>query len=621
MAVDNDKIKFSDLYTIITGTTHTAESVSLSDFRGEGTVPTGVNDLIGIGLHFKGKTFSSGEGSLIEILENLASKLNNLNNNDIQSKINDAGFTIFAKIKSSYFAENLQGMAVSSFPHTFADNVFKFAYNTAKGNTLGSGENLVKQTIGEDVTEERHFMAMAIYSNSIDGQNGNFEGILVWTFTGSDSGGKKRNGTNKTITNIASLFINVGFNSNNDFWSVYPYFIPRTGNIVTGTESGWRFSNGQNATSNGYNSTSTFASDDGAWAIQFGSNVEGNSPGPYLGSDSSSYGIINPNSGDANFQCRIAGSQKNDFKAYVFYSSQMLGLLYAFTSHTFTNCGATGQNGPTLANCTSSYSSASWTSNTDYFNMTTTGIQEWTVPDSGTYKIEAWGASGGNDKNGLQHGFGAKIIGTFLLTKGEKYMILVGQKGLQGDYACGAGGGGSFVVKGTIHTSVVAPDILIIAGGGGGAGRSNTSQEINGRTGRDGGYSYNESNGKIVGGTDGGGGGADTGGDGSAGGGGFLQDGDRSYGSDAYKGKSFKNGGQGGTGASSGDGGFGGGGGAHGNWTGGGGGGGFSGGAGGSNYSAATTWSGGGGGSYNSGASQQNAGFNDGEGKVEITLL
>ena len=59
MAVDNEKIKFSDLYTIITGTTHTNQSVSLSSFRDEGTVPTG--GLIGISLHFKGQTFASND--------------------------------------------------------------------------------------------------------------------------------------------------------------------------------------------------------------------------------------------------------------------------------------------------------------------------------------------------------------------------------------------------------------------------------------------------------------------------------------------------------------------------------------------------------------------------------
>jgi hypothetical protein len=60
MAVDNDNIKFSDLYTIITGTTHDGnESISLSDFRGEGSVPA--TGAISINSHFKGQTFSSND--------------------------------------------------------------------------------------------------------------------------------------------------------------------------------------------------------------------------------------------------------------------------------------------------------------------------------------------------------------------------------------------------------------------------------------------------------------------------------------------------------------------------------------------------------------------------------
>ena len=68
--------------------------------------------------------------------------------------------------------------------------------------------------------------------------------------------------------------------------------------------------------------------------------------------------------------------------------------LYSFSSHTFTNWGATGKDGPTLANCKSSYNT-SWENNTDFFNVQTQGIQEWTVPISGTYTIQVWGAQGG----------------------------------------------------------------------------------------------------------------------------------------------------------------------------------------------------------------------------------
>jgi hypothetical protein len=43
--------------------------------------------------------------------------------------------------------------------------------------------------------------------------------------------------------------------------------------------------------------------------------------------------------------------------------------LYAFTSHTFTNCGATGKSGPTLASCQSGYAAQSWAQNTTFFNQ------------------------------------------------------------------------------------------------------------------------------------------------------------------------------------------------------------------------------------------------------------
>ena len=62
-------------------------------------------------------------------------------------------------------------------------------------------------------------------------------------------------------------------------------------------------------------------------------------------------------------------------------------ILYDFTSHTFINAGAISTTGPTLANCKSSYDT-SWEDNTNYFNVQTQGIQEWTIPQTGTYTIE-----------------------------------------------------------------------------------------------------------------------------------------------------------------------------------------------------------------------------------------
>ena len=125
----------------------------------------------------------------------------------------------------------------------------------------------------------------------------------------------------------------------------------------------------------------------------------------------------------------------------------------------FTNLGASGRFGPT--------SIGSHYRGKDHDGQVTlaSGIQNWTVPSSGEYQIEAIGASGGYDTkaNSRQYrGRGARMIGTFSLIKGEIIQILVGQEGgiNNASYTSG-GGGGSFVVRG-------AAIPLIIAGGGGG---------------------------------------------------------------------------------------------------------------------------------------------------------
>ena len=91
------------------------------------------------------------------------------------------------------------------------------------------------------------------------------------------------------------------------------------------------------------------------------------------------------------------------------------------------------------------------------------GIQHWTIPCTGRFTIEAVGASGGYDSSSSSdiRGFGARMIGTFQLTKDEILKILVGQEGVINTSPSSGGGGGSFVVR-----SDNTP--LIIAGGGGG---------------------------------------------------------------------------------------------------------------------------------------------------------
>ena len=126
----------------------------------------------------------------------------------------------------------------------------------------------------------------------------------------------------------------------------------------------------------------------------------------------------------------------------------------------FTNLGASGGYGPT--------SLGSHYTGQDHDGQVTlsSGIQYWTVPYTGKYKIEAIGAAGGYDSHwhsAQYRGRGARMTGTFNLSKGEEVQIVVGQEGginRNGEGSTG-GGGGTFVVRGS-NTP------LIIAGGGGG---------------------------------------------------------------------------------------------------------------------------------------------------------
>ncbi|PKN19219.1 MAG: hypothetical protein CVU65_18000 [Deltaproteobacteria bacterium HGW-Deltaproteobacteria-22] len=131
---------------------------------------------------------------------------------------------------------------------------------------------------------------------------------------------------------------------------------------------------------------------------------------------------------------------------------------FDFVDVTFTNCAQTGNTGPSQAQCDTAYAATALNGNVTI----TSGIQYWTVPDTGDYTIEVWGAQGGNHNFGVG-GNGARVKGTFSLTAGQVLKILVGQKGKDGTNYDVGGGGGSFVTL-----SDDTP--LIVAGGGGAAG-------------------------------------------------------------------------------------------------------------------------------------------------------
>jgi hypothetical protein len=165
---------------------------------------------------------------------------------------------------------------------------------------------------------------------------------------------------------------------------------------------------------------------------------------------------------------------------------------YDFSSHTFTNCGVSGLNGPGIANCLSAYAGANFLAIEGAYGVSS-GIQEWLVPETAVYRIEAYGGRGGRPMgvSDTYRGPGAVMKGDFRLAKGQRLKVVVGQEGganTDGNIANGGGtgGGGSFVwVAGESQP-------LIVAGGGGGAAIINTTGSqanlygVGGTTGQDG---------------------------------------------------------------------------------------------------------------------------------------
>ncbi len=303
-----------------------------------------------------------------------------------------------------------------------------------------------------------------------------------------------------------------------------------------------------------------------------------------------------------NFGCSVQGSQ------------QVTVTNCQAQTWTFTNCAQTGRTGPSQSQCNSSYGPG-------VVNVSS-GIQEWTVPASGTYRIQAAGAEGGRGKTNSTSSYssstpgrGAVIQGDFSLNAGQVIRILVGQKGQEqtiNNQLGGGGGGGSYVVTNTNN-------ILVIAGGGGGSGRYNGDNGSGGQTGPSGTNGLGANG--AAGGTNGNGGSNSGCGYEGGGGAGYSGNGSNPAGTNA---QSYLNGGNGATWcncwSSGNEGGFGGGGGTgpHG----GGGGGGYSGGGGGGDINCGGNGGGGGGGSLNNGTNQSNtSNTHTGHGQVTITRI
>jgi len=243
----------------------------------------------------------------------------------------------------------------------------------------------------------------------------------------------------------------------------------------------------------------------------------------------------------------------------------------------------------------------------------TAGIQEWTAPVDGRYRITAYGAQGVGSTGAYYSvtlGKGAVIRGDFRLTRGDVLKVLVGQTGASDGYSVG-GSGATWVMRSDGTPMIVAGASGSVGYYGayygyGGAKACDASLTQYGRIGSSD-YSSYPCTLKT---SDLGDGGKVTMEYYGTGGGGVNSDGEsESYSYYGTGGKAYKNGGDGGSG--SGAGGFGGGGGTS-NF-GAGGSGGYSGGDGG--------YSSGGGGSYNAGTNPSASATNESEGSVIIDWL
>ena len=296
--------------------------------------------------------------------------------------------------------------------------------------------------------------------------------------------------------------------------------------------------------------------------------------------------------------------KKSLLKLTLGFAALIVGLSSFAQTYTFTACGDSSRFGPNQTMVTTAYTS---TTLQGAVTINTQGIQEWTVPATGTYTIEALGAEGGDltDSPNTFAGKGARMIGEFNLTQGTVLKILVGQRGGNANSSgppCattnnrgGGGGGGSFVTD-------LSNTPLIVAGGGNGDSWGSWNTDAPGalitNTGTAGGPIFGR----------------------AGGGGGLIGDGD-DHSTTLEGGDSFVNGGAGGVQyyCYSGNGGFGGGGGSRFE---GGGGGGYTGGTVVNTNLYNNSYPSYGAGSFNSGTNQVNlADTNSGDGQVIITSL
>lgn len=151
-------------------------------------------------------------------------------------------------------------------------------------------------------------------------------------------------------------------------------------------------------------------------------------------------------------------------------TSDLRDFLFPFSYHTFTTAGLAGRTGPTLAQCISAYSNTSWAGNSEFFNVSS-GIQLWTVPVTGLYKLTALGATRSAIRAPSICPM-AKVTGLFYLQKGDVLKILIGQHSAN-ETMLFSGSGATFVESASLG-------LLQVAGGAGGSAWTTNSVGVTG---------------------------------------------------------------------------------------------------------------------------------------------
>lgn len=159
------------------------------------------------------------------------------------------------------------------------------------------------------------------------------------------------------------------------------------------------------------------------------------------------------------------------FLLVILFSSSVYAQTYDFVT-----CGQDGRFGPSQSDCDPYYNGD------NNVNVVGDGIQEWDVPQSGVYRVTAYGPSGLNQDTS-EAGKGAIMQAEFDLNQGETLQIIAGQQSsYSGSRDWFGGSGGTYVVD-----SSDTP--LIVAGGGAGHRTSYYRTEMRadtGTTGKDG---------------------------------------------------------------------------------------------------------------------------------------